>query len=128
MKHLGMRAFDIVFPLEGIYIQEDVIFYSFNIENKSHINYDIFFIKFYMRDKKVFNQTAIQEMEMQPLFKLPDIDTISGKKRVKMVFSLQEFTIPQDKNLEIEMFEKNSGLYMKFSVANDDISNANLIK
>lgn len=128
MKHLGMRAFDIVFSLEGIYIRENVIFYSFNIENKSNINYDIDFIKFYIRDKKVFNRTAIQEMELQPLFKIPDIDTVSGKKRVKMVFALQKFTIPEDKNLEVEMFEKNGGRHMKFSVANDDIINANLIK
>lgn len=129
VKHLGMRAFDIVFSLEGIYIHEDVLFYSFKIENKSYVNYDIDFIKFYIRDKKVFKRTAIQEIEVQPIFKMPDhVVKIHGKKSVKLVFVMQKFTLPDDKNFEVEMFEKDGGRHMKFSIAYNDIINASFIK
>lgn len=128
INHLGILAFDMIFALKGIYIKDNVIFYSLRVQNKSNINYDIDFIKFYIRDKKLTKRTAIQEIEMNPLHIYPEIDTIKGKEKQNMVFALQKFTIPNDKILEIEMFEKNGGRHLRFHLNNDHIINAKEMK
>lgn len=36
--------------------------------NKANINYEVDFVKFYIRDKKLTKYTALQQSEVAPLF------------------------------------------------------------
>ena len=40
---------------------------------------------------------------------------------------MNKFTIPDDKKLVVELFEKNGGRHKSFSVGNDDIIQAEVI-
>jgi hypothetical protein len=40
---------------------------------------------------------------------------------------MNKFTIPDDKKLVVELFEKNRGRHQSFSVGNDDIIQAEVI-
>lgn len=52
---------------------------------------------------------------------------VSGKKSERTVFALEKFTIPDDKQLVIEVAEKEGGRNQSFVVENGDIVRANVI-
>lgn len=119
IKNIGEDQNQIHFALEGIYIKENVIYYQLIIKNKSNINYDIDFIKFYIRDKKLVKRTASQDIEVPFIYEYNPESTVKGKTEIQKVFALQKFTIPDDKDLYIELYEKNGGRQSKLKIGND---------
>ncbi len=113
--------------LRGIYIKENVIFYHFRIQNQSNINYDVDFLRFYIRDKQKVKRTASQEVDIKPLYVFGDADKIKGQTDQDVVYALEKFTIPDAKRLVIEMFEKNGGRNLNLSIKNKTIVNARLV-
>ena len=60
-------------------------------------------------DKKVAKRTAIQETVIDPVRSYNEILVIGGKSTVRTVYTVPQFTIPDDKILVIELVEKNGG-------------------
>ena len=52
---------------------------------------------------------------------------IAGKSTVRTVYALPKFTIPDDKLLLVELYEKNGGRHQVIRVENSDIVNAEVI-
>ena len=127
--HVQEKKDDITLALQGMYTQDDVFFFPLHLANSSNINYDVDFVKFYIRDKKVAKRTAIQESEMTPVFVYnASQTTIPGPGNIDQVYALRKFTIPDDKNLVVEMFEKGGGRQLSFVVTNSDILKARKLK
>jgi conjugative transposon TraN protein len=124
IKKVGEEQNGILFALRGIYIKENVIYYQLYVKNHSNINYDVDFIKFYIRDKKLVKRTATQDIEVPSIFEYNPASTIAGNTDLTKVFALQKFTIPDDKDLVIELYEKNGGRHTKLVVPNDVIVQA----
>lgn len=49
---------------------------------------------------------------------------IAGKSTVRTVYALPKFTIPDDKLLMVELYEKNGGRHQSIRMENPDIVNA----
>ena len=49
---------------------------------------------------------------------------IAGKSTVRTVYALPKSTIPDDKLLLVELYEKNGGRHQSIRVENSDIVNA----
>lgn len=131
IRDVSAEKNDMHFALHGVYIKDNVIFYKTYIKNKSNLNYDIDFVKFYIRDKEVAKRTAMQELEVTPLYVFSppgSSESILGKSSTDRVYALQRFTIPDNKVLEVEMFEKNGGRHLRFNVTNKDIVQAKVLK
>jgi conjugative transposon TraN protein len=127
--HVQEKKDDITLALQGMYTQDDVFFFPLHLANSSNINYDVDFVKFYIRDKKVAKRTAIQESEVTPVFVYnASSTTIPGPGAIDQVHALRKFTIPDDKNLVVEMFEKGGGRQLSFVVTNSDILKARKLK
>ena len=127
--HVREQKDDITLALQGMYTQDDVFFFPLHLANSSNISYDVDFIKFYIRDKKVAKRTAIQESEVTPVFVYnASQSTIPGPGNIDQVYALRKFTIPDDKNLVVEMFEKGGGRQLSFVVTNADILKARKLK
>ena len=127
--HVQEKKDDITLALQGLYTQDDVFFFPLHLANASNINYDVDFVKFYIRDKKVAKRTAIQESEVTPVFVYnASSTTIPGPGNIDQVYALRKFTIPDDKNLVVEMFEKGGGRQLSFVVTNSDILKARKLK
>lgn len=124
IKKVGEEQNKILFALRGIYIKDNVIYYQLYIQNRSNINYDVDFIKFYVRDKKLIKRTATQDIEIPFIYEYNPSTTIAGNTELTKVFALQKFTIPDDKDLVIELYEKNGGRHSKLVVPNDVIVQA----
>jgi conjugative transposon TraN protein len=123
--HHKDKADDMKMELEGIYMDKDVMFYEFKISNKSHIDYSVDFTRFYVRDKKKVKRMAIQEQEITPLQTYPDSAvTIAGNNRRTIVLAFKKFTIADNKNLAIELYEKNGDRHLSMNLDGKEILKA----
>lgn len=75
-------------------------------------------------DKKVAKRTAIQETVIQPLRAFNFISDVGGNSIERIVFTIDKITMPDDKQLVIELFEKNGGRNQTFIVTNADLLSA----
>ena len=113
--------------LHSLHVKENIFYLPVDITNSSNINYDIDFIRLYIRDRKIVKRTSYQEQEIQPLYVYNTAQqTINGKSAIQKVFVLEKFTIPDDKVLVIEMFEKKGGRQMFCKIKSKYINNATL--
>lgn len=116
--------FKIRLLLKGIYVDNDIIFYDLELKNKSNINFDILSLRFFIRDSKKMKRTASQENEVNPTFISNNASQVKGKSKIRIVYALQKFTIPDSKTLDIEVFEKNGGRNLKLRINNQTIVKA----
>jgi len=122
--NLGINKNKIDFSIQNIFIDANKIIFRFVINNKSNVKYDIDYIKFFIQDKKTTKKTAIQEVELIPIFIDAFSYTIDGKKESKISVCLEKFTIPDNKQLYIEINEKNGGRHIVYKLNNSDIIDA----
>jgi len=52
---------------------------------------------------------------------------VGGKSSERTVFAMDKFTIPQDKELVVELNEKNGGRHQRFCVESGDVVRAKLV-
>lgn len=127
IKHIGSKRFGVQFILKSIYTNNGLLYFHTELKNTSNIAFDIDYISFKIVDKKVVKRTAIQEQVLEPLRAQNYVTVVSGKKSERTVFALEKFTIPDDKQLVIEVAEKEGGRNQSFVVENGDIVRANVI-
>lgn len=113
--------------LANLYVKGDFMFFVFDIKNFSNIDYDIDFVKCFLRDMKKSKNSIQQEVPYDPVYQRDFEKKILGKSRNRFVLAFNKFTIPDDKVFEIEMFEKGGGRHMKLSVLNEYILRAELL-
>lgn len=127
VKHIGSKRFGIQYLLKGIYSHNNLLYLHTSIKNSSNVPFDIDFIRMKIVDKKVAKQTAIQETVIYPLRAYNFITTVGGGKTDRTVFAIDKITIPNDKHLVIELFEKNGGRNQSFVIENEDLLRAEKI-
>ena len=124
VKHIGSKRFGIQYLLKGIYVHSDLLYFHTEIKNQSNVPFDVDYITFKVVDKKVAKRTAIQEQVLLPVRAYNYVVRVAGKKTEQTVFCLPKFTIPDDKELVVEMNEKEGGRHQSFVVENGDLVRA----
>ncbi len=119
--------FGIEFSLRGIFCHNDLLFFHTEIKNTSDIPFDIDFLMFKIVDKKVVKRTAIQETIIEPVRAYNYLNSVKGKESESTVFAFQKFTIPDKKQLVVELFEKNGGRHQRLIVKNGDLAKTRTI-
>lgn len=127
VRGIGDKDFGIGFQMNGLFIQNDVLYVRVSIENESNINYDIDQLRFFIRDQKKAKRTATQEIEVSPVFVYNDTDKVEGQSANTIVFALPKFTIPDKKYLAIQLMEKNGGRHLELHVKNKTIVKATVL-
>lgn len=127
IKHIGSKRFGVQFILKSIYTNNGLLYFHTEMKNTSNIAFDIDYISFKIVDKKVVKRTAMQEQVLEPLRAQNYVTVVNGKKSERTVFALEKFTIPDDKQLVIEVAEKEGGRNQSFVIENGDIVRANVI-
>jgi len=112
------EVYGIGLSLTGRYIHEDIIYYRIRLSNTSPIGYDIGQLRFFVRDQKRSKRTASQEIEIVPIAIVPNALKIPAMSELTIVYALPKFTIPDKKNLIIEMVEKGGGRHLQLKLQN----------
>lgn len=116
---LKKSKYQIRLEVNGIFIQQNVLYLRVVFENKSKINYDIDQFRFFIRDKRKSKRTASQEIELEPLYATSSSSVIPYKSEIIKVYALEKFTIPENKYLTIQMIEKNGGRHLEVDINNN---------
>ena len=127
VKHVGCKRFGIQYILKGIYTHNGLLYFHTELKNSSHVPFNVDFITFKVVDKKVAKRTAIQEQVIVPLRAYNYVTAVNGKSRERTVFTLPKFTLPDDKQLIVEMNEQNGGRHQQFTVTNAELIRARVI-
>jgi hypothetical protein len=78
-------------------------------------------------DKKIAKRTAMQERALEPVRVYNQTTVIGGKATERMVFVLSRFTLPEKKQLVVEVGEKDGGRHQQFSLGNSQLIKAKII-
>lgn len=127
IKHIGSKRFGLQFLLKGIYSHNGLLYFHTQVKNSSNVPFSVDFVTFKIVDKKVAKRTAIQETVITPLRAHNFAMQIDGRRDQRTVFTLPKFTIPDDKQLIIELNEKEGGRHQSFVVENNDLVRARVI-
>lgn len=109
----------ITLAVTGIYIHNDLMQYRIKITNDTDISYDIDQFRFFIRDQKKVKRTASQELELIAILAYKFREHVPGKSEVQFVYVLPKFTIPDNKNLIVEMIEKSGGRHLQLVLKNN---------
>jgi len=122
------KSFGIKLLMDGLFINDDVLYCRLKLQNNSNINYGIEQFRFYIRDQKKSKRTATQEIEVTPLHINGDTSVVPGQTEKVLVFALPKFTIPDKKYFAIELMEKSGGRHLHLQVHNRTILRAKSLK
>ena len=121
IKHIGAHQFGMKFLLRGLYAHNGLLYFHTRIDNMTNMPYSVDFITFKVVDKKVAKRTAIQERVQQPLRAYHQVNYIKGKHTESSVFALEQFSLSEDKQLEVTLYEHNGGRTLTFYVEPQDL-------
>ncbi|MEP7372334.1 MAG: conjugative transposon protein TraN [Chitinophagaceae bacterium] len=121
------KAWDVFADVSGLYIKDKVLFFQLRLANGTPLSYDVDYIRFYLRDKKKGKRKASQEVELIPLYKTGNIQTIPAFQRSVAGFALEKFTVPDAKYFYIEIAEKNGGRHLRLKVTNKKLLRSKIL-
>ena len=127
VKHIGCKRFGIQYILKGIYTHNGLLYFHTELKNSSNVPFTVDFVSFKVVDRKVAKRTAIQEQVIVPLRAYNYVTEVGGKSRERTVFTLPKFTLPDDKQLVVEINEQNGGRHQQFPVTNAELVRARVI-
>lgn len=127
VKHIGCKRFGIQYVLKGIYTHNGLLYFHTELKNLSNVPFNVDYITFKVVDKKIAKRTAIQEQVIVPLRAHNYVTVVNGKSKERTVFTLPKFTLPDDKQLVVEMNEQAGGRHQTFVIGNAELIRARVI-
>lgn len=125
---LNARKNGVIFSIQNIFIRKNILFLKLELNNRSTIDYDIDFMRFYIQDKKIAKKTAGQQIIQEPLFMMGYKKQIPAKESHSFIVAFEKFTIPDKKKFIIEIQEVNGGRHFFFKIDNRQILNAEILR
>lgn len=114
--------------LSKVLISGDSLFFKLQIANRSNLNYEIDFIRFYVRDLKTSKRTVKQEQELYPITSRDKQDyVLKAGANLNDVFVLKQFPITKTSALFIEVYEKSGSRHLYLKVKQNQILKAKAI-
>lgn len=126
-KHIGSKKFGIRFLLKGIYAYDGMLYLHTQLKNSTNVPYDIDFIRMKIVDKKAAKRTAVQETLIVPVRAHNYVTRVNGQAAERTVFAIEKVTIPDGKQLVIDLYEQNGGRNQSFVIENEDLARAGRI-
>lgn len=103
--------------LQGIYLKDDVLWFALSVRNSSAITYTPEYTRWFIRDRRVFRRTALQELPITPICQ-PEQPAIVGDSTQLSWTGFRPFSLTKNKELVIEIGEKNGGRILQLVLHN----------
>jgi len=127
IKNIDSKRFGVQHTLKGIYVSNDLLYFHTELKNKTNIPFQVEYTSFRITDKKIAKRTAMQERVLEPVRVYNQTTIVGGKATERMVFVLSRFTLPEGKQLIMEVGEKDGGRHQKFTISNSVLVKAKII-
>jgi conjugative transposon TraN protein len=110
--------------LHPIRIKSNHLFFNMTFRNNSNLRYDIESIRFLIKDRKRAKRTAVQEVQVVPVHFSRSVSSIPENGSTNVIYAFEKFTIPDSKELVIEVVEKNGARNLNMSIKSNDINSS----
>lgn len=124
ISSVGERKNKLTCYLNNVHINNDVLYFTFEIINTSNLNMNIDFIRCFIKDKKTIASSPEQEIESTPILSYKYLTVIQSHTSNNFVLAFPKFTIPDKKIFEVQIYDKDGGRHLSFSIKDDLIINA----
>ena len=121
IKHIGAQQFGMKFLLRGLYAHNGLLYFYTCIDNDTNMPFAVDFVTFKVVDKKVAKRTAIQEQVLQPLRAYHQLLEVKANDNERGVFVVEQFSLYQDKELQVTLYERGGGRTLSFSHDQEDL-------
>lgn len=114
------RRYRMKLSLRAIGSADGLLFLGLQMANHSLLDYPIDFFRLYVRDRERVKRSSVQDQEMVPVYE----DTacvIPGGGSLKHVIAVPAFTLANNKEFLIELYEKNGGRVLTLRISNRDL-------
>ncbi|WP_276481030.1 conjugative transposon protein TraN [Paraflavitalea pollutisoli] len=109
--------------LGGIHFGQRHLWFSFELKNRSLVDFDIEYVKFFVKEKKQARRTAIQVKELTPTPFSPFKTTSSGSP-TRFAIVIPAFTLSGNQELRVLVKEKNGGRDLELVLRNGTLLQA----
>lgn len=113
--------------LQGIYLQDSVLWFAMRWVNRSPIAYVADYCRWVIRDKKVLKRTAQQERPLDAVY-MSTAAVVEGDSVVAQWVGFRPFALGRDKELVMEAGEKNGGRVLMLVIGHKQILRAKKIE
>lgn len=125
IRNVGTMKMRMSFLLTGVYVYQKTLFLQITFENRSDIEYDIDFFKFFLKDRDVTRRMAYQETEIAAVNQYPAANTrVPHQGSLTLVFAMPMATYGEDKVMEVQVYENKGGRHLRFELDSDVIIRA----
>lgn len=121
IKHIGAQQFGLKFLLRGLYAHNGLFYFYTRIDNDTNMPFAVDFVTFKVVDKKVAKRTAMQERVLQPLRSFHQMMQVWPDGHERAVFALEQFSLSEDKELQVTLYERGGGRTLSFSLDQEDL-------
>ena len=121
------KADGVKLTVEGVYVHENLFFFKVSITNKTNINYDISQLRLFIKDQKKAKRTASQENELTQLNVYNPVSVIKGQQQQSIVIAVEKFTIPDKKEMVLQVMERNGGRHLEVCLKNKILVKADIL-
>jgi conjugative transposon TraN protein len=118
---------DIKLSLQGVYTQGELLYFKIAISNASSLKYDLEQLRFFIRDNKQSKRTAVQEIELRPLYAAGNYESIAANSSETLVLAFEKFSIADGKWLGIQLSEKSGGRNLSLKLKNSILIKATIL-
>lgn len=124
--NIKSKAYGVSMRVNNIYSVGDYFFIDFSLHNHTNVKYDIEELRVKLMDKKETKATNSQTIELTPEYLL--FDTKTFKKDYRNVLVLKKLTFPEEKILQIEIYESQiSGRTLQIPISYEDVLHADAV-
>lgn len=127
LRHIGSKCLGVQYTVKGIYAHNDLLYFHLELKNGTAVPYNIDYITFKLTDKKLIKRITTQETVLNPVRAYNYVTRVDGRAVQRTVMAFPIFTLPKEKNLEIDLHEKDGGRHQRIIVENDDLIRARML-
>ena len=109
--------------LQEICLKDSLLWFSLQLENHSSIEYVPDYIRWFIRDRRQFKRTALQELPLEPVWS-PPLRPIPGDSTGRAWTGFRPFALAKDKDLVLEIGEGNGGRVLTLTIDHNKILRA----
>ena len=109
--------------LQTIYHVGDIIYFGCKILNKSSLPFTFDALRLYMRENVQVRRSSIQQRQIIPIYK-DTVFYIPGKSDMQFIMAFHQFTIPDHRQLVLEIIERDGGRDLTLKITNQQLLKA----
>jgi len=125
IRALSESKYGVILSIENIVFDKEELYLVIRIENASSLDYDLNFLNLFVETRKKGKKKSLQSIGQEPIFKFELPEKVREKEIKKLVYVVPKFSISKERQLILELNEKNGERDLKLKVSHRFINNPN---